>query len=177
MSEPFRLSGAGLTVEEMPRLSLLTLRLHRATPDVTGALGQALGLAWPVAPNTAAGDNPCVLWLGPAEWLVAGGEGREDRIASACAEALHHIGDDTDSRVRFAIDGAASRDFLAGGCSLDLHPRAFADGRCAQSLLADMPVLLHRVGGDGFHLYIEAGLAAHLRAWLDDAARQAAQTR
>jgi sarcosine oxidase subunit gamma len=38
--------------------------------------------------------------------------------------------------------GPSARDVLASSCPLDLHPRAFEPGACAQSLIAKAPVLL-----------------------------------
>ena len=38
--------------------------------------------------------------------------------------------------MRLSLSGAAVRNVLAKGCSLDLHSSKFRAGKCAQSLLA-----------------------------------------
>ena len=46
---------------------------------------------------------------------------------------------------RSSCAGRHARDVLAKGCALDLHPRAFAPGRCAQTLLARAQVILEQL--------------------------------
>jgi len=55
--------------------------------------------------------------------------------------------------------------------SLDLHPDAFAAGRCAQTLLAGVTVIVHRHAG-GFDLLVARSHAEYLWAWLADAAQE-----
>jgi sarcosine oxidase subunit gamma len=61
------------------------------------------------------------------------------------------------------------RDLLAAGCSLDLHPRAFAPDRCAQTLLARAQVILEQRGEDAFRLHVRGSFAVYLASWLIDA--------
>ena len=66
---------------------------------------------------------------------------------------------------------------LAKGCPLDLHPRAFTPGSCAQSLLAKADVLIHLRADDPRHgptfdLYVARSFAHYLWAWLEDAGRE-----
>ena len=114
---------------------------------------------FPVEPNTAAGD---VLWLGPDEWLVLGGSERDFPAAAAAVDV-------SANRVVLELAGPAARDVLAGGCSLDLRPRSFGPGRCAQTLLARAQVILHCTGEDTFRILVRPSFAPYLRAWLADA--------
>ena len=114
---------------------------------------------FPVEPNTVAGD---VLWLGPDEWLVV--NGREEDYPDAAAAV-----DVSAERVCLELAGADVEDVLARGCSLDLHPSVFPPGRCAQTLLAKAPVILHRTGGETFRIFVRPSLAPYLRSWLEDA--------
>ena len=86
------------------------------------------------------------------------------------------ITDVTDGRVAFRVAGPSARDVLAKGCPLDLHPRAFPPGRCAQSLLAKASVLIHLVDdgperGPSFDVYVARSFADYLWTWLEDAGR------
>jgi sarcosine oxidase subunit gamma len=58
---------------------------------------------------------------------------------------------------------------LSKGCSLDLHPTAFAEGACAQTLLARVPVILCRTAAETWQILVRPSFAPYLRAWLEDA--------
>ena len=108
-------------------------------------MAAALGFALPGVPNTTTGDGTrTALWLGPDEWLVLGPAGDEAALETLLAEALpRELGSVVGlsaNRTVLELRGPAARDVLAAGCSLDLHPRAFGAGACAQTLLARAPV-------------------------------------
>lgn len=160
------------------RRPFLVLRVRSPTSGQIAALGEVLGAPWPDRPNTSAvGAGVSVLWLAPGEWGLVG-DGASDtarRAAGALAGATHHLSDLTEGRVVFAIAGASARNLLARGCSLDLHPRAFAEGDCAQTRFAHLPVLIHRPSDDDlFELWVEAPCAAWLTAWFEAAAARVA---
>ena len=59
---------------------------------------------------------------------------------------------------------------LAKGCSLDLHPRSFQPGMCAQTLLAKTAVILWQTDdAPTLKVFVRASFAAHLARWLADA--------
>ena len=74
--------------------------------------------------------------------------------------------------------GPRARDLLAKGCPLDLHPGAFAPGRCAQGHVAKAQATLHMTAGDEdeggpvFDLYVLRSFAEYLWRWLEDAGRE-----
>jgi sarcosine oxidase subunit gamma len=156
------------------------LRLWRPRAAMHAALGRAFGLGWPTRPNTWAGaGSATMLWLTPAEWAIVGMEHGEvaTRTAAACGAALHDVADLSEGRMQFEIGGERARDVLAKGCSLDLHPRAFAADACAQTLLAQVPVLIAAktyagaaAAAPALRLWVDASLAHYLRAWFSDAA-------
>jgi sarcosine oxidase subunit gamma len=57
------------------------------------------------------------------------------RAAHAGARRLYAV-DVSASRAVIELAGAQARAVLAKGCGLDLHPRSFTAGRCAQTVLA-----------------------------------------
>jgi sarcosine oxidase subunit gamma len=137
-------------------------------------LGRILEAEPPLAPNTTSGKRPRVLWMGPEEWCLLGGpDGLEQSVADACGDGLHHLADVTEGRAVFAVEGAAAADLLAKGCSLDFHPRVFAAGTCAQSLLAQLRVLIERpTEAPLFNLIVDRTFQAHLQAWMQFAAAE-----
>ena len=167
---------AGLHVSETPQTGKLNLRGRGESFRV--AVERALGLALP-EPNRAAGkDGVGVLWLGPDEWLVTCTADHEAELVHSLGNALAGIHaavtDVTDSRTVFRVSGPGAREVLAKGCTLDLHPRAFAAGHVAQSTLAKADVILHQADdapdGPAYEVYVLRSFADYLWRWLEDAA-------
>ena len=133
------------------------------------------GVPLPLAPNrVATAVSLRTLWLGPDEWLiVAEGEApglvpRLERALSGRRAAIHDL---SSSRTIIDIRGGGARALLAAGCSLDLHPRAFGPGQCAQTLLARVPVILDQIDeAPHYRLLVRRSYARWLHAWLVDAA-------
>jgi sarcosine oxidase subunit alpha len=125
----------------------------RASPE---EVERVLGVR-PAAPNMVAeGERFRVLWLGPDEFLIVG---------AAALGALRSV-DVTHNREILRV---ARWGVLAKGCGLDLDPRFFPPGRCAQSLLARTQVILEARPEDTL-VYVRPSYATYLRAWLSDAA-------
>ena len=81
--------------------------------------------------------------------------------------------DISDSRTIIALSGKRARDLLAKGSGLDLHPRQFAPGQCAQSFLAKVKVALLQLDDTpSYHIVVERSVAEYLFLWLADAARE-----
>lgn len=131
------------------------------------AVGDALGAPLPLEPNTLSGR---ALWLGPDEWLVVSEEEPPGPLEAALA-ALPGVTvvDLSANRRALELRGPEAADVLAGGCALDLHPRAFGPGRCAQTLLAGVPVILWQVDVDVYRVLVRPSFAPYLAAWLADA--------
>lgn len=139
----------------------------RVDADGVAAAGEALGAPLPLEPNTVAGQ---ALWLGPDEWLVVSDEEPPGPLEAALA-ALPGVTvvDLSANRRVLELRGGEAADLLAGGCALDLHPRAFGPGRCAQTLLAGVPVILWQVEADAYRVLVRPSFAPYLAAWLADA--------
>lgn len=134
------------------------------------------GIPLPLTPNRVAATGPLrVLWLGPDEWLVVTeGEAPElmPRLERAVAGRRSALNDLSSSRLVIELRGKGARTLLAAGCGLDLHPRAFTPGQCAQTLLARVPVILDQVdGAPHYRLLVRRSYARWLADWLIDAAQ------
>ncbi|MGW1274360.1 sarcosine oxidase subunit gamma, partial [Streptomyces sp. NPDC002491] len=139
----------------------------------------ALGVPLPLEPDTVvrAGELT-VLWLGPDEWLLVappgGARELESRIREAAGEEPVSVTDVSAQRTTLLVAGAGARDLLAHGCSLDLHPRAFGSGRCAQTTLGRTQVVLvaREEPSAGFWVLVRSSFAGYLADWLLDAATE-----
>jgi sarcosine oxidase, subunit gamma len=138
----------------------------RADPALAGRLPFAL----PLEPNAwTAGGGREALWLGPDQWLVVGAPGSAPAIAAELGRALagehHSVVDTSANRTVVELTGDGRFELLTQGCGLDLHPRAWRPGRCAQTLLARVPVLLQE-RDQATRVFVRASFAAHLADWL-----------
>ncbi|WP_159765757.1 sarcosine oxidase subunit gamma [Streptomyces sp. HM190] len=173
-----RASAGAVRLAELPFLTQVNVRLDAKGP-AADAVGLALDLPLPLEPNTVvrAGESTA-LWLGPDEWLLVAPPGRErdleTRIRDAAGDEPVSVTDVSAQRTTLLVAGPRARDVLAHGCPLDLHPRVFGPGRCAQTTLGRTQVVL--VARDepraGFWVLVRSSFAGHLAHWLLDAATE-----
>ncbi|MCQ4079589.1 sarcosine oxidase subunit gamma [Streptomyces sp. RB6PN25] len=173
-----RRSGGAVRLAELPYLAQIDVRLDPKGP-AADAVGLALGFPLPTQPNTVVhGGGSSALWLGPDEWLVVGRPGTraelEGRLREAVGDEPAAVVDISAQRTALLVAGPRSRDLLSHGCALDLHPRSFGAGRCAQTLLARAQVVL-AVRDElkpGFWVLVRSSFAGYLGDWLLDAATE-----
>jgi sarcosine oxidase subunit gamma len=155
---------APVGAREVAFLAQVSLRL-----EVREALGPH-PVVPPTAPNTWASiDGRELLWLGPDEWLVVGEPGTERGIVrwlDEAFESLHRsVVDVSANRVAIDLGGLGRLDLLARGCGLDLHPRTWREGMCAQTLLARVPVLLQE-RQSATRVFFRPSFAGYLVDWM-----------
>ena len=180
--ESRHLRARGVRLGERVELGKIDLRGDPHDRAFMAAVGRVLDLLLPTEPCTsAAKDEIAALWLGPDQWLVTCPAGDAPRLIEALRGALADIHaattDLSDGRVAFRVAGPSARDVLAKGTPLDLHPRAFPPGSCAQSLLGKTAVLIHlldddREHGASFDVYAGRSFAQYVWMWLEDAGRE-----
>lgn len=165
-------SSAGVTVGEIPHRAIINIRGDAASTAFTAAIKTATGADLPLEANTVstAGDVS-VIWLGPDEWWVVGPDEKRAELADLLKRAFagQHaaVTDVSESRTVISISGPASREVLARGISLDLHPRAFGPGQCAQTGMSKANVLLHQTDNrPGYEIYILNSFADYLWRWI-----------
>ena len=137
-------TGGRVRLEHEPFLAQVSLRLD---PSLAARAPMPL----PLEPNTAWDDGTrAALWLGPDEWLVLGPAHPTGDLVGQLGAALEgehrSIVDVSANRVSIVLGGPGRLDALASGCSLDLHPRSWRAGMCAQTMFAKAQVLLQERG-------------------------------
>lgn len=167
--------AVGVDIVETRFEGYLNLRLDPADAELAAAAAEVLGIALPTAPNTVVeGAGVTIYWLGPDEWLLRTPSEDDRRLAGNLEERLggrwYSLTDVAAGMAHLALSGPAARDVLSQGMTLDLHPRAIAPGRCAQTLLARANVLIAPVREDGFDLFVRRSFADHVLRFLRDAA-------
>jgi sarcosine oxidase subunit gamma len=77
------------------------------------------------------------------------------------------------SRAIIEIKGKEARRLLQKGCGIDLHPRAFGPGQCAQTVFAKLPVIIDQLSSmPVYRLLVRRSAARWLAEWLIDAAEE-----
>jgi sarcosine oxidase subunit gamma len=110
----------------------------------------------------ALGEGPrYTLWLGPDWHLMVDDAEVPDLPAGAV--------DVSAQRTVLELSGPLARAVLAHGCSLDLHPRVFGPGSCAQTMLAKAQVVLHQTEPETYRILVRGSFADYLVRWLLDA--------
>jgi sarcosine oxidase, subunit gamma len=170
--------STALTLHERPFHGMVALRVDPRDDAARAAVETALRAALPQTNRTiACADSGVALWLGPDEFLIVTEPGEEAPLATTLSAALRGLRgavvDISDSRTIVALSGKRARDLLAKGSGLDLHPRSFAPGQCAQSFLAKVKIALHQLDDTpSYHIIVERSVAEYLFLWLADAARE-----
>jgi sarcosine oxidase subunit gamma len=171
------LSAAGnemLTLSEIPFLAQLDIRADPTVPGLIETLGRVAGVDLPTTPNSVTGTaSLAALWLGPDEWLLVAEGADERRMAALEAVARANAGSVVDvsaGRTTVELAGSLARSLLEEGCSIDLHPRSFRSGSCAQTLVGRVSVILWQVTDEPrYRLLVRPSFARHLARWLVDA--------
>ncbi|AME26128.1 sarcosine oxidase subunit gamma [Burkholderia sp. PAMC 26561] len=164
---------------ERPFLELVNLRGDLRDAAFVAAVESVLGCKPPEEANTTAtGNGYDLLWLGPDEWLVRSVASHsatqaapmEAKLRNAFRGLFAAAVDIGSGYTVLEISGARTRDVLARGCPLDLHPRLFGAGQCAQSHYFKASVTIVPTGDDSFDLVIRRSFADYFVKIMLDAA-------
>jgi sarcosine oxidase, subunit gamma len=178
----------GVQITPRPFVAMTNLRVDPTRPTAAAAVAEYLGVALPTTPSTyAESETATAIWLGPDEWLITSPvrtpEELETGLRSAIslqdtvgggAEFTGSVVDVSAQRTTLRLRGEHARDLLAGGCSLDLHPRMFGRGAAAQTLLGQAGIVLMALDDTGTHyqIVVRSSFAGYLTSWLLDAATE-----
>ena len=169
---PWALPPEAITLTELCFAEQIGLRVR------SPVAAYLAGVPLPLQANRVASMRTLrTLWLGPDEWLVTSPEGMAPELLARLTRALagRHatVVDLSASRAVIEVTGRRARDLLAKGCGLDLHPRAFGPGCCAQTLFAKLPVIIDQLSAaPAYRLFVGRSAARWLTEWLIDAAEE-----
>src|SRR4051812_40538125 len=136
------------------------------------------GVPLSMQPNRVAAMREVrTLWLGPDEWLVTAPQGAAPdllgRLNRALAGRHANVTDLSASRAVIEVAGTHARTLLEKGCGLDLHPRTFGPGQCAQALFAKLSIIIDQLAATPvYRLFVRRSAALWLAEWLIDAAQE-----
>jgi sarcosine oxidase subunit gamma len=162
--------------------SEIAARVERALGLTLPSAGEVTSVMGSRADGIVAGEAHSVLWLGPDEWLVVGTDGDPAVLVALLSHAVGEgpgsVVDVSANRDTLVLSGPNARELLEKGCTLDLHPRSFTAGRCAQTTFARGHVLLWQTeaedspSGPVYRLLFRGSFADYFADWLTDAAAE-----
>ncbi|WP_170294677.1 sarcosine oxidase subunit gamma [Roseospira navarrensis] len=118
-------------------------------------------LALPTVPDTSdmpdCEDGPAALWIGPGRWMLVFPKGVQPIQAPGLT-----VVDLSHARCVLRLAGPGTWGVLARGCLLDLTRETFDAGRCAQTQMHGIPVLLHAVDFDTVDVHVPRSYALDL---------------
>lgn len=159
----FGSAASGVSLAE--RWPLAMFQLTAMSDAALPAIEAAIGLLMPEPGASAANAELTALWCGASRWLAVGPRAAHAGLAARLAASAPHVAvvDLSHARTVLRIEGPRSRDVLAKLCALDLHPRAFAGGRCAVSGVAGLTTLIHKLDeAPIFDLFVQRSFALEI---------------
>lgn len=169
---PWSLPDGAVVLSELAFAEQVGVRVRAPAPAYVAGVPLAM------QPNRVASMRAVrTLWLGPDEWLVtAPASAAPDlfgRLSRALAGRHASVTDLSASRAVIELAGPRARTLLEKGCGLDLHPRAFGPGQCAQTVFAKLPVIIDQLTpAPAYRLFVRRSAARWLADWLIDAAEE-----
>nr|WP_272876035.1 sarcosine oxidase subunit gamma family protein [Neoroseomonas soli] len=137
------------------------------------AMRAALGMDPPGPGQAVSGSAVTAIWTQPGHWLLTAARRNEGALAARAAEAfagMAAVADQSHGRTTIVLSGSAAREALSRGCRLDLHPRAFGQGRAAHTPIAQIGCLVHQTDdAPTFELTVFSTLAEPFLHWLLEA--------
>lgn len=165
--------GADVILGEDPHRALVNIRGEIDDQAFRAACARILGAEPPKSPNDVAdAGRGRIMWLGPNEWLMVAPDGESLNLVQGLRREfgdLHASAVDvSESRTTITISGPKARDFLSRAVSLDLHPRVFKPGQCAQTGFSRCNVLMHlKDDTPNFDIYVLKSFADYLWRWME----------
>lgn len=171
------MSESAVQLERTSGAGFLNLRGSAAGKDFLATVQQVTGVLLPVKANTVNGDETRGFWLGPDEWLLQCDADACEKLHGELETALQDehaaVNNLSGGMVAYQLSGPRSRDLLATGSTLDLHPQEFGPGCCAQTRLAKATVVLSvEEDSDRIQIVVRRSFADYLWRWLVRAGRE-----
>jgi sarcosine oxidase, subunit gamma len=164
--------GLSIDLREIEGRGMIDLRGLASDDKFLAAVKDVTGFDLPTVPRTSAAWGEFqALWLAPDQWLIlCTGARRIELRSNLCAalEGIHSLAVDvSDMRAVLRVEGAAARNVLLKGCSLDLLGAGYGVGTARRVRFAEIAALLHVVSEkpDAIDLYVFRSYADYAWDW------------
>jgi len=150
--------------------------LSGQAPQIHGIFRQTTDLELPRGPKRVAAKGLSLIGTAPGQWLaVAEDESSRQMLDTLAKQLVGHaaITEQSHSKVVIRISGARTRDVMAKGCSLDLHPRVFKPDDAATTAVALIDCQLWQIDDvPSYDLAVPSSFAESFWSWLTASAEE-----
>ena len=168
-----------LTVKEI--FPIMKLNLRGKSRDFLTTIGKNINMILPIEANTSTtSDNYTSLWLSPDEWMIISNNSTDkDNNQYEIEELLFNkisktnlgaVTDVSDQFVMINLKGEKIFDLLSTGCPFDFNDFSSKVGSVAQTLLAQIDVIIHHNEKNSINLFVRRSFSEHLMSWINDSA-------
>ena len=160
-------------------IQVLTFKGRHA--EAAAAIGKALDVDCSTEPGVCAYDGITqVSWNGPNSWMIVASDDEAGRAPGELLQTLEQalgdlaaVVDQSHGRCGLRLSGAHARTVMAKNTAIDLHPRAFAPGRCALTSVAHMNAAIVQVDDTPtYDLFVARSLARSFAQAIEHACRE-----
>lgn len=141
--------AAGVTITERRELALCSVMARRnASGLLAERVRETFGMALPLSPATTGPGAVEFIWAGPHQWLALSERhdaNELERLLRTSLGSAASLTDQSEGRTVLRISGPRTREALAKGVHIDLHPRVFRPGDVAMTSIAHINVHLWQV--------------------------------
>jgi len=149
------------------RTGLVEISARRGQePALNAALHREFGLGLPVQGGGSEKDGVAALWMGPATTLIVASPERLHSLFRNIASSVAAVVDQSGGFVMLSIEGPSVIAVLAKSCRLDLLGQGFPKASVARTLMAQISVLLYRVGDVKFEIVVPATFIRSFTAFI-----------
>ena len=172
-------SYTGLTIKEIS--PIMKLNLRGKSREFLSIIGKNINMILPVEANTSSSsDKYTSMWLSPDEWMIISNNLIDKEINSYEIENLLFnkisktnlgaVTDVSDQFVLINLIGEKVFDLLSTGCPFNFNKFKTKKGAVAQTLLAQVDVIIHHKELNNINLFVRRSFSEHLMSWIHDAA-------
>ncbi|MDA9650681.1 sarcosine oxidase subunit gamma [Candidatus Pelagibacter sp.] len=169
----------GLAIKEIS--PIMKLNLRGKNRDFLTTIGKNINMILPVEANTSStSDNYTSMWLSPDEWIIISNniinkennnyEIEELLFNKVSKTNLGSITDVTDQFAMINLNGEKIFDLLGTGSPFDFTDFKLKIGSVAQTLLAQIDVIIHHKEKNSINLLVRRSFSEHLMSWINDSA-------
>ena len=160
---------------------IMKLNLRGKSRDFLTTIGKNINMILPIEANTSTtSDNYTSLWLSPDEWMIISNnstdkENNQNEIEELLFNKISKtnlgaVTDVSDQFVMINLKGEKIFDLLSTGCPFDFSSFKLKEGSVAQTLLAQIDVIIHHKSVNSINLFVRRSFSEHLISWINDSA-------
>ena len=160
---------------------IMKINLRGKSREFLSTIGKNINMILPLESNTSSSsDKYTSMWLSPDEWLVISNNSInkenndyevEDLLFNKISKTnLGAVTDVSDQFILINLTGEKVFDLLSTGCPFDFSDFKIKKGAVAQTLLAQIDIIIHHNELNNINLLVRRSFSEHLMSWIDDAA-------